>query len=484
MAFVRMRPDERGATTDLTELPATELAHMVLAGTVSAREVVAAHLDRIDAVNPDLNAIVTLRNRDETLADADRVDRALRDGADVPLAGVPFTAKDVIAAAGLRTTGGSPALKDFVPTMDATVVSRMRSAGAILLGKTNCPEFAMFGYTNNSLFGETKNPLGPVTVGGSSGGEAASIASHCSALGLGGDFGGSLRWPAACTGMVAIRPTAGRVPLTGQLPSPKLREPLRTTPDSMQGRLQVIGPIARRVEDIEVALHVIAGPDGIDPLTDSVALPWSREAHGRTVAVWEGPADPGVSEGVRAAVRNAAGVLASTGLEMIRDDPPPALDRAVTLYSELRDTDRLRDVRELIKGHEDQVGEDVRQAIAAAEEADRRDPNPNRQALWDERDRLLAKLLAYLDRCPVLIMPVATVPPFPVDQPVIVDGRGQSIWDVLAPSRLISLFGIPAASVPFGTSADGLPINVQVVGRPFREDEVLAIAHTLTEVTA
>ncbi|TMK79000.1 MAG: amidase [Actinobacteria bacterium] len=455
---------------------------MVGASTVSAREVVAAHLERIDRVNPELNAIVTLRDRGETLADADRVDQAVRDGADVPLAGVPFTAKDVIAAAGLPLTAGSPVLKDFVPTQDATAVARLRAAGAILLGKTNCPEFAMFGYTKNSLFGETPNPLGPVTVGGSSGGEAASIASCCSALGLGGDFGGSLRWPAACTGTVAIRPTAGRVPLTGQLPAPTLTEPFRTTPDSMQGRLQVIGPIARTVDDVEVALHVIAGPDGIDPLTESVVLPWSREAHVRAVAVWEGPPDPGVRDDVRAVVRGAADALAHMGIE-IHDEPPPALERGVTLYSELRDTDRLRDVRQLIEDHGDQVGEDVRQAVAAAEEADRTDPDPDRQALWDERDRLLAELLTHLDRFHVLLMPVATVPPFPLEQPVIVNGREQSTWDVLAPSRLISLFGVPAASVPFGASVDGLPINVQIVGRPFREDEVLAIAHKLTEVT-
>lgn len=468
--------------TDLTELSAAELARMVRAGTVSAREVVAAHFERIDAVNPDLNAIVTLCDRDETLGDADRVDRAVRDDADLPLAGVPFTAKDVIAAAGLPLTAGSPFLKGFVPTMDATVVARLKNAGAILLGKTNCPEFAMFGYTNNSLFGETKNPLGPVTVGGSSGGAAASVASHCVPLGLGGDFGGSLRWPAACTATVAIRPTAERVPLTGQLPAPTLNEPLRTTPDTMQGRLQVIGPIARTVEDVEVALHVMAGPDGIDPLTESVALPWSREAHPKTVAVWEGPSDPAAREDVRAAVRNAAGVLAGTGIE-IHDEPPPALDRGVTLYSELRDTDRLRDVRDLVRGHEDEVGDDVRAAITAAEEADRTNPDPDRRALWDERDRLLAELLAYLERSPVLLMPVATVPPFPLDQPVVVNGREQSTWDVLAPSRLISLYGVPAASVPFGTSADGLPINVQIVGRRFHEDDVVAIANKLMEVS-
>ena len=187
---------------------AHELAALVRGGAVSAREVVLAHLDRVEAVNSDLNAIVTLRI-EEALAEADLVDSAVAAGGDLPLAGVPFTVKDIIAASGVRTTAGTPFMGDFVPTSDATVVGRLRSAGAILLGKTNCPEFGMFRYTRNSLFGGTRNPLGPVTVGGSSGGEAAAIASGCSALGVGTDFGGSVRWPAHCTGILALRPTAG-----------------------------------------------------------------------------------------------------------------------------------------------------------------------------------------------------------------------------------------------------------------------------------
>ncbi len=412
---------------------------------------------------------------------AARVDEAAGDGADLPLAGVPFTVKDVIAAAGVRMTAGTPFLKDFVPSIDATAVRRLRDAGAILLGKTNCPEFAMFGYTKNSLFGVTRNPVGPVTVGGSSGGEAAAIAAQCSALGLGTDFGGSVRWPAFCTGILALRPTAGRVPATGQLPAPSLDEPLIPNEITLQGRVQVIGVLARAVEDLELALHVIAGPDGFDPLAVPVPLPWSREGPVRSAAVWEGPASPSVRADVRAVVRDAAAALEGRGLA-IADEPPGMLERAVTLYSELRETDRLQDVRRLVQGREDEVGEDVRASIAAAEEADVRDANPDTAHLWEERDRLRAGFLGFLEQHGVLLMAVATVPPYALDgPPPVVNGREQGMWDVLAPCRLISLLGVPAVSVPFARSSDGLPIGVQVVGRPFREDEVLAVARVLME---
>ena len=156
----------------------------------------------------------------------------------------------------------------------------------------------MFGYTRNSRFGATKNPLGPVTVGGSSGGEAAAIASGCSALGVGTDFGGSVRWPAHCTGTVALRPTAGRVAGTGQLPCPSLREPLIGNETTFQGRLQIVGPLARSAHDLELALHVMAGPDGIDPFAVPAPLAWSRRPPER-VTVWEGPASPMVRDDVR-----------------------------------------------------------------------------------------------------------------------------------------------------------------------------------------
>jgi len=249
---------------DLVGCSAVALARLIRAREASSTEVVEAHLQRIERANPELNAIVTLR-AEQALDEAGRIDRTLGEAPGLPLDGVPFTVKDLIATAGMRTTAGTPFLERFVPRLDATAVARLRTAGAILIGKTNCPEWGMFGYTRNSLFGETRNPVGPVTPGGSSGGEAAAIAARCSPLGLGTDFGGSVRWPAHCTGIFALRPTAGRVPCTGQLPAPSLQEPLLPNEVTLQGRVQVVGPLARSVDDLELALRLIAGPDGLDP---------------------------------------------------------------------------------------------------------------------------------------------------------------------------------------------------------------------------
>ena len=465
---------------ELVECTAAELARVVRAREASPSEVVEAHLRQIDRVNRGLNAIVTLRG-DEALENARRVEGEVREGVELPLAGVPFTVKDLIATGGVRTTAGTPLLKDFVPRGDATAVARLRRAGAILLGKTNCPEWGMFGYTRNSLFGETRNPVGPVTPGGSSGGEAAAIAAHCSPLGLGTDFGGSVRWPAHCTGIFALRPTAGRVPSTGQLPAPSMEEPFLPNEVTLQGRVQVVGPLARSIEDLELALRIIEGPDGLDPFVAGRPLVRVDDIAVERAAVWDGPASPGVRADVVATVWDAAEALDSAGVD-VGAVHRKELERAVTLYSELRDTDRLQDVRRLVHGREHEVGDDVREAITSAEEFERLHPDLDTAPLWEERDRIRAAFVSFLDRYSILLMPVATVPPYPLDgPPPVVDGHEQGMWDVLAPCRLISLLGVPALSVPFGTSADGLPIGVQVVGRPFREDEVLAAGRILAE---
>ncbi len=458
---------------------------MVRRGALSAREVVQAHLERIDGLNDELNAIVTLRD-EGALADAEAVDRDPGRGADLPLAGVPFTVKDLIATGGVRTTAGTPFLRGWVPSADATSVRRHREAGAILLGKTNCPEWGMFPYTRNSLFGATRNPIDlSLTPGGSSGGESAAVAARLSALGVGTDFGGSLRWPAHCTGVLALRPTAGRIPSTGQLPTPSLDEPLIPNEVTLQGRVQVIGPLARSVDDLELALRVMSGPDGWDPFAPPVELRASREARLANVAVWDGPQEPPVHADVVAVVRAAAAALDTRGFD-VDDEAPSMLGGAGRLYSELRATDRLQDVRRIVRGREDQLGDDVRAAIDAAEELERRGAGPEPAVLWETRDRLRVEFDMYLKRHPVLLMPVATVPAYQADgePPAAVPGREQTMWDVLEPSRLISLFGFPAASVPFGVSSEGLPIGVQVVGRPFREDEVLAVARVLMEERA
>ena len=244
-----------------------------------------------------------------------------------------------------------------------------------------------------------------------------------------------------------------------------------------------MGALARSVDDLELAVRVIAGPDGWDPVAVPADLRPSRgvDVGGLRLAVWDGPAWPAPREDVVAVVRAAARALDERG-STVADDAPVMLGSAGELYSQLRDTDRLQDVRRLVRGREDEVGGDVRAAIAAAEEAERRVPNTDPATLWEERDRLRAAFLAFLERHPILLMAVATVPPYdPAGPAPPLGGREQSMWDVLDPCRIISLLGVPAASVPFGASADGLPIGVQVVGRPFHEEEVLAVARVLME---
>jgi Asp-tRNA(Asn)/Glu-tRNA(Gln) amidotransferase A subunit family amidase len=437
------------------DLDAFAIAAAVRARDLSPVEVVEAHLERLEEANPRLNAVVTV-----CADEARRAARSLEaERAAGPLAGVPFTVKDVIATAGVRTTAGSRLLADHVPARDATAVARLRAADAILLGKGNCSEFALWPHTANPVFGETRSPVGPVGPGGSSGGDAAAVAAEIVPLALAGDFGGSLRWPAHCTGIVALRPTVGRIPGTGQLPQPGSV--------SLQGRVSVLGPLTRSVADLELALGVLAGPDGIDPL--AVPAPLGRVDELPPLAWCDGDGSVPVRPDVVAVVERAAAAL---GAERAR---PAALESAHDVYSRLRALDGLHELRALVAGREQELGEPLRELLAATREG----TMAELVALWAERDALRADLLAFLEELPVLLLPVAAVPAYDPLQAPAVAGRELSAWEVLGPCRAISLFGLPAAAVTCGVSADGLPVAVQVVGRPFREDEVLAVARAL-----
>ena len=460
--------------TALTELSATTLARALRGRELSPVEVVDAYLERIEAENPALNAIVTLC-AEQARHEAAEAERALRRGDERPLLGVPFTVKDVFATAGVRTTCGSALLADHVPTADATAVARLRAAGGIMLGKTNCPEFALWPHTSNRLFGETRSPLGPVSPGGSSGGDSAAIAARLSPLGLACDFGGSLRWPAQCTGIASIRPTVGRIPGTGLLPSHSRREPAPPNSVSLQGRIQVAGPMARTVADLELALDVLCGPDGRDPAAVPVPLrPSAAVDVGRLRIAWcDGDGVTGVRADLVAAVERAAARLGATPAR------PAALERANDCFSRLRTVDGLHELRDLVAGREAEIGDPLRDLLAATGDASAADL----AALWIERDELRAEMLAFLDEHEVLLLPVAAVPAYDAAAPARVGTRELTPWGVLAPCRAISLFGLPAAAVPCGLSAEGLPVGVQVVGRPFREDEALAVAAAIESMS-
>jgi amidase len=422
-------------------------------------------VDRIARENPRLNAIVADRSA-AALEEAAALTSSGRAGG--VLAGIPFTAKDMLATADLPTTCGSRALEGHLTDEDATAVARMRDAGAVLVGKTNCPEFALGVDTDNDLFGPTRNPLGPWTAGGSSGGEAAAVASGMSWVGLGSDYGGSLRWPAQCTGLIGLRPSVGRVSRNGELPATPLEGPGR----SFQDTVQVVGPIGRTVQDVFTVLQVISGPDGRDALVADKPLLDYRDVRVDDLEIAWAPTvgEAVVDADVAEAVSAAAEALTRSGLRVARG-VPDEVDKGLDVYDRLRAAEPMRAVRRLHDAHPDRIGDAIKGMLRARV----RLTDTELAELWKERDALIAGLARWLDGARALILPVST------EAPHDLTGRVAD-FHLLAPSRAISLFGVPAVSVPVATSREGAPISVQVVAPAFREDIALAVCDRLGQL--
>jgi amidase len=457
----------------------SDLASQIRAGTLDIPALVEAHLERADEAMNSSAAFVTICH-DESRRAAVTAQKALERGEPTgPLHGVPITIKDILATAGVRTTAGSLLLDDHVPGATATAVSRLLGAGAILIGKTNCPEFA-FGVTTTSPSGSTVGPFSPTrSAGGSSGGEAYAVAVGASALGLGTDYGGSLRWPAQCTGILALRPTPGRVPTSGQLPGiggALARDAVAPLdPGSVLGRLSVIGPLARSVDDLELALRALSGPDGLDGLAAPVPLLPSQgvDLHALPIGWMTSVDDSPVRGEVLAEMEDLANTLASGGLEIRRHSG--LLDGLHESYNALRDLDPLDDLRVITHGRTDELTPESRALL------DRLGPvDPEKLAVaWQQRRIHVARVLAELEDTPLLVLPVAAGPACDLDGALTVDGRVLRGWELMSLCRAVTYLGVPAASVPVGTSAEGLPLSVQVVGRPWHEHEVLALARFL-----
>lgn len=476
------------SSTELLAAPATEIAGAIRQRVVSTTEVLELHLQHIADVSPRLNAIVTLVE-ERARAAAARADRELASGREVsPLHGVPFTVKDIIATEGIRTTGGSLVLRDFVPLRSAPAVERLERAGAILLGKTNCPEFALDLHTWNRVFGGTRNPWNEeFTSGGSSGGDSAAVASGCSAFGIGTDYGGSIRWPAHCTGIASLRPTVGIVPATGQLPysSPGPLPPPNSM--SIQSRLQMIAPIARTVGDLWEILSIMAGPDGRDEHTVPVSLgdPGGVRVEDLTCAWFEGDGSYPVRADLVEVVERAAECLADAGLKVLYGRPP-GLERAESVFAPLRAADGLPDHVALATGREEQLTDNIRWWFAGTKPV----TVAEYRRLEAERDALRATVLRFAERCPIFLLPVASVPAFrpdpesfAIDPELIFTVEGVAVprFGILTCTRAISVLGFPAAVVACGTSREGMPVGVQVVGRPFADHEVVAVASVLEQ---
>jgi amidase len=447
-------------------LSAAEVASKVAAGELSAVEVIKAALERVEQYNPRLNAIVTLNAN--ALEDARALDRRVAGGEAVgALAGVPVGIKDVTQVAGLRTTFGSPLYRDHVPSEDALIVQRLRAADAIILGKTNTPEFAAGGNTWNDVFGRTRNPWNPSrSAGGSTGGGAAALATGMIALAEGTDLGGSLRIPASFCGVVGLRPSPGLVP---------------TCPtDYVWDTLQVSGPMARAALDVALMLQAIAGPSSCAPLRQPIAgrdfVAAVRAGPRRTLrlAYCADVAGIGIDPGIEQVCRAAAASLEECGasVEPIELDLSAGRDAFLALrglwfvtWMQQR-LDRLEEfgvnvMNNTKAGLSGSLGE-----LGAAEAV---------------RGRIWQQYREFFERYDHLLTPTLAVPPFPVEQnyPDTVAGKPmQTYIDWIAPTFVLSLTGLPVVSVPCGLAA-GMPVGMQIVGRPEGEEAVLALAAAL-----
>ena len=459
---------------DLTEKSACELAELIRTRAVSPVEVVESHLRRIAEVNPSLNAIVTL--------DPDIVDRAraaetdLMSGREVgPLQGVPLTVKDTIDTQSLRTTSGSRLRVNNVPDRDAPVVTRLRAAGAIILAKTNTPEMAIPYETDNPIFGRTNNPHAlDRTPGGSSGGEAAAIAAGLSPAGIGSDLSGSIRVPAHFCGVVGLKPTTGRVPMIGHTPRA----------DGLLSLGACMGPMARTVADLKLLFKVIAEPASFEighgTLKEDVAV-----LRGTRVAWYSYDGVAPVTDETRAAILAAANALSDAGLE-VDEETPPGISQGARLWVELFSRAASDQLREFYQGRKDEAGPLVSTLLHDSESANDVDGKisqaENAAAAVLERERLREELLRWMKTTSLILAPVGSTPAFEHGtRRVMVKNESLSVFRAFSYSQTFNVFGLPSAVVPAGRSDEGLPIGVQIVGRPFDEKIVLAAAAMIEE---
>ncbi|HEX5235871.1 MAG TPA: amidase [Silvibacterium sp.] len=433
---------------------------MLRRGEVSALELAEEHIRRIERLNPVLNAIVDF--------DTERVRAQAREAKRGPLAGLPVTVKSSIAVKGYKCEIGSVLNRGFVPDEDAVVVARLRAAGATLLGTTNCPEFLMAYETDNLLYGKTRNPWKlERTAGGSSGGEAAAIAAGLSAGGLGSDSGGSVREPAHFCGICALKPTPGRIPGRGHLPP-------CVGPFSILG---AIGPMARTTGDVALMFRVLSGRDDEDPVSAPVEFrEVSLEDVKRIPIGWfEDDGITPVTEETRQAVRDAATALERRGFT-VRRFRPEGLEEARGLWWKFFVQCGAMFYEPTIRGREGELSPMFRDFLALAR-AEEPLSGESLLAAWAECDLVRSRLLAEMEKCPLLLTPVCAVPAFGHgEREWTITGQSVRYLDAMRYTQWFNLLGSPAAVVPVGRSAEGLPIGVQIAGRPFSDEEVTVLA--------
>ncbi|MGB6980445.1 MAG: amidase [Candidatus Acidiferrales bacterium] len=456
--------------SDLNFLSLSEMAAAIRARKISPVELTEAHLSRIAQLNPQLNAFVTI-DAAGARAQAKLAEAALSSAHSAslgPLHGVPISIKSSIDVAGWPCECGSHLRQGHSPHSDAPLVARLRSAGAILLGNTNVPEFLMAYETDNSLYGRTNSPWSlDRTPGGSSGGEASAIAAGCSAGGVGSDGGGSIRIPAHFSGICGLKPTPGRVPATGHFPGSA----------GPFAQLGVVGPMARTAGDVAQLFEVMAGPDWGDPSAAPVPLRrWSdQELRTLRVGYFESDGATPVTPETAAAVRTAANALRQRNLA-VESWQPPSLERIWRLWWTLFGRAVQMAFEHTVAGRESELSlmyRDFRARVSA-------EPPLEAREFLDtllQRDALRSAFLSKMERYPILLCPVCAIPAFRHgEREWIVEGGPVEYLQAMSYSQWFNLLGFPAAVVPVGQSPQGLPIGVQIVGRPWEDEAVLAVA--------
>jgi len=457
--------------TALHYLSLVELAEKIRTRAISPREVVDLHLKRIAELQPRLNAFVHIDEagaREHARVAEIAVTRGETLG---PLHGVPLTVKSCIDVAGWPCAAGSQLRKDHKPSSDAVLVQRLRKAGAILLGNTNTPEFLMAYETDNLVAGKTRNPWNADhSSGGSSGGEAAAIASGCSAGGVGSDGGGSIRVPGHFCGICGLKPTPGRIPSNGHYPAS----------NSAFGWLGVVGPMARTVGDLRVLFEVLRGPDAGDALTVPVHIfdDTSLRSKSVRIGILEGDGLGTVTPEIQVAVRQAAQLLAYQGF-ILQPFRLSNVDRVVELWWFFFGTVVSELFQGEIRGREALLSPIFRDYLEAARSSSPESPVTMEHfvEMCEARDLERARILCAMRDTPILLSPVSTASAF---------RHREGNWnprigyrDTMRHSQWLNLTGFPGVAVPMGQSPEGLPIGVQVIGRPFEDEFVLSVAQEL-----
>jgi amidase len=453
-------------------LSATELVARIRRRDVSVTEVVQAHLAQVDRVNPTVNAIVTL-TAERALEDARAKDVALARGVvPGPLFGLPIAHKDLVPTRGIRTTYGSLIYRDHVPDEDGLIVERLRGAGAVVIGKTNTPEFGAGSQTFNEVFGRTLNPYDVTkTSGGSSGGAAVALACGMVPIADGSDLGGSLRNPASFCNVIGLRPAPGRVPVW---PYAAAWDPF-----------SVQGPMARTVGDVALLLSAMAGPDRRSPIAiaepgDRFRAPLGRDFRGVRVAWSRDLGGLPIDRRVAAVLEAQRGTFDALGC--IVEDGQPDFAESRAIFQVWRAWSFALKYGSLLADHRHQMKDTVIWNIEEGLKLSGRD-------LMDaevERTRLYHRVREFMDTHEFLLLPVTQVPPFDVTQPYVteIDGvRLPTYVDWMRACSDITVTGLPAISVPCGFTEDGLPVGIQIVGRHQDEWGVLQLAHAFEEAT-